>query len=44
MGMSDAIGPGTGMPISDLGARGYSPLESSSRYINRELSWLDFNG
>ncbi len=43
MGMSDAIGPGTGMPISDLGARGYAPLESAHRYINRELSWLYFN-
>ena len=31
------------MPISDLGARGYAPLESAHRYINRELSWLDFN-
>jgi len=43
MGMSDPLGPGTGIPVTDVGGRGYAPLESASRYRNRELSWLDFN-
>ena len=43
MGMSNAIGPGTGLPSTDIGWRRYDPLESAHRYINRELSWLDFD-
>ena len=43
MGMSNAIGPGTGLPTTDIGWRRYDPLESAHRYINRELSWLDFD-
>ena len=43
MGMSDAVGPGTGLPSTDIGWRRYDPLESAHRYINRELSWLDFD-
>src|SRR6187551_383832 len=43
MGMSDAIGPGTGLPSTDIGWRRYDPIESAHRYINRELSWLDFD-
>lgn len=31
------------MPISDVGGRAYDPIEPANRYINRELSWLDFN-
>ena len=31
------------MPLTDAGTRPYVPLGLSSRYINRELSWLDFN-
>jgi polyphosphate kinase len=41
--MSDAVGPGTGLPSTDIGWRRYDPLESAHRYINRELSWLDFD-
>jgi polyphosphate kinase len=41
--MSNAIGPGTGLPTTDIGWRRYDPLESAHRYINRELSWLDFD-
>jgi len=43
MGMSDPLGPGTGIPLSDVGGRGYAPIESGHRYLNRELSWLDFD-
>ena len=43
MSMSDPLGPGTGIPVSDVGGRGYAPIESASRYRNRELSWLDFD-
>ena len=43
MGMSDLLGPGTGVPWSDAGVRGYAPIESAQRYLNRELSWLDFD-
>jgi polyphosphate kinase len=41
--MSNAIGPGTGLPTTDVGWRRYDPVESAHRYINRELSWLDFD-
>jgi polyphosphate kinase len=41
--MSNAIGPGTGLPTTDIGWRRYDPVESAHRYINRELSWLDFD-
>jgi polyphosphate kinase len=41
--MSNAIGPGTGLPSTDIGWRRYDPSESAHRYINRELSWLDFD-
>jgi polyphosphate kinase len=43
MGISNAIGPGTGLPAAATGWRRYDPSESAHRYINRELSWLDFD-
>ena len=43
MGMSDASARERACLSRTVGARGYAPLESASRYINRELSWLDFN-
>ena len=35
--------PARAMPTTDIGGGGMTRSESAARYINRELSWLDFN-